>query len=84
VSNGKARVWLNHEYLEGMHVTNLTPEPESVEAGPEHFTYVFNVPDASQQTLLIFRLEPDKVGRLKGQVGLEGGTSLSFKQFVYP
>jgi hypothetical protein len=83
-ANGKVRVWLNHEYMKGVQVTNLTPEPESVEAGPERFTYVFNVPDASQPTLIIFRLEPDKMGRLNGEVGLEGGASLSFKQFVYP
>lgn len=83
-ANGKARIWLNHEYMEGVRVTSLTPQPESVEAGPERFTYVFNVPDASQPTLVIFRLEPDKMGRLNGEVGLEGGASLSFKQFIYP
>jgi hypothetical protein len=83
-ANGKVRIWLNREYLEGVRVTNLTPEPESVEAGPDRFTYVFNAPDASQPSVVIFRLEPDHIGRLKGQVGLEGGASLSFKQFVYP
>ncbi|HEV7859212.1 MAG TPA: hypothetical protein VGO91_11390 [Pyrinomonadaceae bacterium] len=83
-ANGKVRIWLNHEYMQGVRVTSVTPEPESVEAGPERFTYVFNVPDSSQQTLIIFRLEPDKMGRLKGEVGLEGGASLGFKQFIYP
>jgi len=82
--NGKVRLWLNHEYLESMRVTSLTPEPESVEAGPDRFTYVFNAPDAGHSTLVIFRLEPDRIGRLKGEMGLEGATSLSFKQFIYP
>jgi hypothetical protein len=83
-ANGKVRIWINREYLDGMQVTNLTPEPESVEAGPDRFTYVFNAPAASQPAVVIFRLEPDKIGRLNGQVGLEGGASLGFKQFIYP
>jgi hypothetical protein len=83
-ASGKVRIWLNHEYMESVRVTSLTPQPESVEDGPDRFTYVFNVPDASQPTLVIFRLEPDKMGRVTGVVGLEGGASLSFKQFIYP
>jgi hypothetical protein len=83
-ANGKVRIWFNLEYMKGVRVTNLTPEPESVEAGPERFTYVFSAPDASQPIVVIFRLEPDKIGSLNGQVGLEGGASLSFKQFIYP
>jgi hypothetical protein len=83
-TDGKARLWLSREYMEGVKIMNLNPPPVSVEAGAERYTYVFSVSVEGQQSDVIFHLEPEKMGRLQGQVGLDGGPSLNFAQFVYP
>jgi hypothetical protein len=81
---GLVRLWLSREYLEGVVIRTITPEPESVEAGPDRFTYVFRASDPSRPVVLTFHLEPDRMGRLPGQIGLEGGQTISFSQFIYP
>ena len=62
------------------------PQPDRVEAAPDHFVYVFDVAtELDQPTAITFNLQPDETfGRLEGQVGLDGGTFLTFDQFVYP
>ena len=80
----EARVWLDRQYIEGMQIQHVTPEPESMEAGPTRLTYVFNIEDPDQSTAFSFDLQPQKMGLLEGRVGLEGEEPVSFKQFVYP
>ena len=80
----EARVWLSREYLENVQLQEVTPEPEMVEAGPDRFTYFFEVAEPGKPTAVTFNLVPDKVGPLEGRVGLQGGKPLGFEQFVYP
>src|SRR5215210_220490 len=84
VTEREARVWLDRQYIEGMQIQHVTPEPESMEAGPTRLTYVFNIEDPDQSTAFSFDLQPQKMGLLEGRVGLEGEEPVSFKQFVYP
>jgi hypothetical protein len=62
----------------------VTPEPDSVEAGPDGFTYVFKVNDPTRPTSVTFHLQPETIGRLEGRVALDGGEPVDFEQFVYP
>jgi hypothetical protein len=80
----EARLWLSREYLENVQLQKVTPEPKRVEASPERLTYVFEVSKPGKPMAVTFNLMPDKVGRLEGRVGLQGGRSLGFEQFVYP
>lgn len=81
---GRARVWLSRNYLEGMQIMGMVPQPESVETGPDRVTYVFRLTDPNKPTAVTFHLEPEKPGALKGQVGVEGGPQLDFTQYIYP
>lgn len=83
-ADGKVRLWFSREYMEGVKIMSLNPLPLSVEAGAERYTYVFSVPAEGPRSDVIFHLEPEEMGRLKGRVGLDGGPSLDFRQFVYP
>jgi hypothetical protein len=84
VTEREARVWFDRQYIEGVQIQHITPQPESVEAGSKGLTYVFNVEDPNQSTAFSFDLQPQKMGLLQGRVGLEGEEPVSFKQFVYP
>jgi hypothetical protein len=84
LGTGEARLWLDREYLEGVQLQTVTPEPDSVEAGPDGFTYVFKVNDPNRPTSVTFHLQPETIGRLEGRVVLDGGEPVDFEQFVYP
>jgi hypothetical protein len=80
----EARLWLDRGYLESARPQTVTPEPDSVVAGSDGFTYVFEVDDPSRPTVVTFDLQPETIGRLEGRVGLGGGERVEFDQFVYP
>ncbi len=84
-ADGKeARLWFSEEYLEGVQVQKVTPQPKSVEAGSGRLIYVFEINESGQPTDVTFNLQPEKIGPLKGRIGYNGRESLGFAQFVYP
>jgi hypothetical protein len=82
--DGKVRVLLNRDYLNGVQIQQVTPQPESVEAGLKQLTYVFQVTEPNQPTAVTFHLQTQQIGLLSGQVGLFGEQPLRFSQFIYP
>jgi hypothetical protein len=78
------RLWLSRAYLEHVQVLHVLPEPQSVEIAADRYVYVMAAPDLSKPAEVMFHLEPEGVGLLKGQVGIEGGSTLDFSQFIYP
>jgi hypothetical protein len=83
-SKGELRLWLNSEYLAGVQVEKVTPEPERVEAGADRHTFVFRVSDVSRPTRLTLRVQAQRYGLRRAWVGLEGREPAPFWQFVYP
>lgn len=83
-SDGKMRVLLNRDYLNGMQIQQVTPPPESVEAGSKQLTYIFQVAEPNQPTAVTFHLQTQQIGLLSGQVGLSREQPLRFSQFIYP
>lgn len=82
---GKVSIWLDREYLDGLQVQQVTPQPSSAKAGPERLTYVFEVDDPNGPTTISFDLLPERTfGPLKGRVGIGDGEPVGFGQFVYP
>ena len=51
MGQGEAHLWLDRGYLESVRPQTVTPEPDSVEAGPDGFTYVFKVNDPNRPTV---------------------------------
>lgn len=80
----KVRLWLSRDYLAGVKVDQVMPEPDSVEAGKDRLTYTFSLTDPSASTEVAFHLEPQTFGPLPGEIGLENGSALGFRQFIYP
>lgn len=82
--DGKARLWVNREFIENIQLRNIDPEPESIEATADRFVYLFNLPDANSPSAVSFHFEPNKFWQMPVRVGLEGGAEVSFSQFYYP
>src|ERR687889_647174 len=86
VQGGQIRLWINREYLKGIQLQEVDPQPDTVEASPERLIYVFDAEEGPEDrpTEITFELEPDEMGTLAGRVGLDGEASRTFEQFVYP
>ncbi len=81
----KVSIWLDRRYLDSLQVQQITPQPSSAKAGLERLTYVFEVDDPNGTTAVRFDLLPEqRIGPLKGVVGIDGGKPVNFEQFVYP
>ena len=86
IEGGEIRLWINREYLKSIQLQEVDPQPKTVEVTPERLLYIFDAKEGSKDrpTEVTFELEPDEIGTLAGRVGLDGGASQTFEQFVYP
>lgn len=80
----KIRLWISRDYMEKVRIDHVSPEQESVKAQPDKFVYEFELSSPQSPTIITIRLKPQKVGILKGQVGVEKARTLSFQHFIYP
>lgn len=81
---GKARIWLDRHYMEGMQVEHISPPPQSVETGNDRLIYVFQIADPGQATAISFHLTAQRIGLQSGRLGLSNGPPIVFSQFIYP
>jgi len=77
-------VWMSRAYLESMRVETVTPEPERVEAGTDHFVYVFRLKAPADTISVVFSLEADEAGMVSGQIGVDGAAAIGLRHFIYP
>ncbi|MDX2003731.1 MAG: hypothetical protein SFU83_00510 [Meiothermus sp.] len=81
----RVRLALSQEWLAGVRLNAVTPQPESVELRPDRVIYTFSVaPGADRPAEVRFAYEAEEVGALRGWVELEGGGRVEFGQWVYP
>lgn len=78
------RIWISREYLDEMEIQTLEPEPEAVEVTTDRLIYTFRLGDSDVQAEITFMMEPQRVGSLAGRIGIEGGESYEFMQFIFP
>jgi|FLYN01.1.fsa_nt_gi hypothetical protein len=83
-ASNPVRVWLDLSYLHDVQVEHVMPEPESVEAAEDRLVYSFQMTEPGQPATITFQVRPERPGALNGQVGIEGGASHDFSQFIYP
>jgi hypothetical protein len=83
-TGGEARVWLDREYVEGVQIQRISPQPDDVAAGPDGRTYVFKVDELDEPTAVTFYTMPQRYGLLQSQAALEGEEQVSFTQIRLP
>lgn len=82
-SGQEARVTFNETFLADMEVEGVHPEPESVEAGTDQVTYVFQLAEDEDSADVTFTLRPGRIGVHSADIET-GSTTLSFWQFALP
>jgi hypothetical protein len=83
VVNGEIHLWINNDYLQNCELEETVPRPEHVESGSDRTLFIFKGA-AGQSATASFYFEPQKVGLVNVAIGLEGGDSFYFRQYIYP
>lgn len=88
VKDARVHVWLSRAYLQHMEIQKIIPEPDSVQLEGKRLTYTFKVLQNSQPGEILFELESEAIGRLRGAAGLAGpagkNQEVAFTTFIYP
>jgi hypothetical protein len=80
----EARIWISREYLQGLQLESVIPEPREVLAGADRLVVVFPLAEPGRGTSIDLEFKPQRIGPVHGRVGLDGGPSVAFHQLVYP
>ena len=83
-SEGEARVWIDRDWVNGVLIDSVVPEPESIEIDPRRLVYVFAAKPGEGPIEIVFHLEYEGWGWQSGEIGLDGGLSHEFGQVIYP
>lgn len=82
-SQSEIAVWLPNEYLEAVRIDDISPAPDKTEAYADGLLFTFLTAGGDLEAL--FDLTGDKVGPVRGLVGLGGPQGAAgFDQFFYP
>ncbi|HJU67539.1 MAG TPA: hypothetical protein VJ650_04755 [Gemmatimonadaceae bacterium] len=78
------KLWMTRSYLEAVELESIVPEPESVETRGDLVVFQFATAERSQPTQITFSVRPARYWSHGARAGIDGGGSVSFRQFIYP
>lgn len=79
---GAWSLWLSGNYLSGVEVLRITPDPASQEPVSGGVRYLFRIQDEPQT--VIFRFKPERGGNLSGSLRVNEGPPTAFRQWIFP
>ena len=84
VRNGRLRFWIARDYLDGLGVQQIVPQPSRADVGGQKIYFEFSIDPGGDYRAITFELEPEQSSRLPAHAGLEGGSEVRYWQLVYP
>lgn len=79
-----ARLWISSEYLTGINVQQITPQPDTSTAVNGGSVLEFPVSGPAETVTVQIQLQSNQIGLLRGQIGAPDREPIRFWQFVYP
>jgi hypothetical protein len=79
-----ASIWIDRGYADRVEIQESNPTPLSVTARADRLIYRFLVIGGPTPIRVVFDVEPQTAGRLRGRVGIADSVSVGFVQLVYP
>jgi hypothetical protein len=84
VENGEVKIWIDRAYADQFGLQNIVPDPDSADVEPDRVIYTFTTGQANGPLTVTFSYNHDGFWRQHGRVGLIGGPTISFTQFLFP
>jgi hypothetical protein len=80
---GRADIAFDAAFASQFKIVAIQPEPASASLSGGRWIYRFDVAEAGE-SLVVFHVQPQHVGRHEGVVSVNGGEPFAFWQFTYP
>lgn len=80
----RVSIWLDRDYLEGVQIEQVIPDPLSAKITSDRVIYIFRVAQPDRATVVTFSLKPQHIGPRPGRVGLLARPPIHFRQFIFP
>lgn len=77
-------LWIDQEFMHGLTVGEISPQPVQTRAGDQRLIYRFHLADPSRAADVVFQIEADELWSRRGAIGIVNGASVRFRQFVLP
>ena len=84
VDGEQIELWVDRDYIQGVLIEKIVPEPQEVRVAADGLHYVFAVDEPGQPVTVSFDLRHTEFGAKSGQIALADGPALDFGQLVYP
>ena len=78
-----ATLSLDQDYLDSIEIEQISPPPVSVQAAPDGMVYQLRV-EGSHSPRITFEYRPARIGLIRAKLGIPGGATVEFSQFVFP
>lgn len=82
-SDSTVRVWLSNEYLRGIRLNKIVPQPETEISAADRTFFEVSVAPGTDTARVTFHFTPETIGSRQLRVG-GGPRELTLSQFVYP
>lgn len=82
-SNQEVAVWIDHRFLDRVHIESVSPQPASVQGDNGRLVYAFELADGSETLNVTFSYRPQHIGRIGGDIG-SGDAAVDIDQIGYP
>jgi hypothetical protein len=81
--SGVVAIAFSNAYMHNFRIERIQPDPESSAHG-DQILYWFTATRTGEPVKVQFRLEPQTIGTLEGEIFVNGEDGYIFRQFVYP
>jgi hypothetical protein len=78
------RIKADTSYFDYVHVQQIMPGPERVEAGPGHIIFSFARTKPGEAFTVEFQIKPQTPRKISGTFAIAGGPAIRIKQVVLP
>ena len=84
VEGEQVELLVDRNYVQGLLIEKIVPEPAEVRSAADGVLYVFAVEEPGQPVTVSFDVRHTSFGAKTGHIALADGPALGFGQFVYP
>ena len=77
-------LWIDQEFMHGLIVGEISPQPVQTRAGDQRLIYRFHLADPSRSADVVFQADAHRLWRRRGVIGIVNGDSVQLRQFVLP
>jgi hypothetical protein len=78
------RLWISEDYLEGVEITNIHPEPSAMIPDGDRTILEFQLADPGQTVNISLSIEHTEIGAPRAEIGVVDGPRVEFRQVVLP